>query len=399
MSSTLVRCRGVASRLRPSEIGSRDRGTRAGAVRLANGCLHHSLLTVTLIVAWQRGEDAFIVGDSAVTTLGTHAGQPLTSFGQPQQHDNFAVEEGAIKIWEIAPNMIVGVAGHVARARAFLDEVRQELAAGGELNDILSRLCSSLEEEGERRFQLVFAHRVHGHTELFRIDSQDAEDTDEPVWILGSGDDRVRALVTERIKRIGGNDDPRATADLKLAAAVASLNALNVTEHLTPSFIGGTFFGARLSASGLSWQDDLALLLYDPRFVTGRKHFTVHDDDSGVERIFTCIRGNAGLVFSSIISDRGRLLPPPWPQRTVAEWQQVAHDAYPSGRVTFEHTQMFAFIAKAYPHVTVVKRKPGSDDPLWLVGERVEINESLVESLGSTQGNGFQIRYVVGSAE
>ena len=350
---------------------------------------------MTLIVAWKDGDDAFLIGDSAVTSRVRHALDKQTSFGQEQLHDEFAVEEGAIKIWQLTSRLLVGVSGRVDGARSFIRKLREALAVGTPVDTALAELAATHRASGDERYVLVFAQSTEHQTHLIRFDSAASDESDDPVWILGSADERTRALVTERIATIAGASDPRNTPDIKLALAVASMNALNITEHLTSSFIGGAFFGARISPQGVHWQQDMTLLLYDPRLFDGRKYHVVHDEGSGIERIFICVRENSGLVFSSILSDRGRLLPPPWPARSVLEWQQVAHNAFPSRQIRFEEQRLFAFLSKVYPHVTLVVRRPNSDNPFLFVEDRIEIADEFIEDLGTMRDHSLKLRCLV----
>jgi hypothetical protein len=77
--------------------------------------------SVTLALAWLDGDVAYLCWDSAIARIGGTVQVPISSFGEAQDVDGTPVEEGAIKLHQVA-GLPVLIAGPVRRALACCDD-------------------------------------------------------------------------------------------------------------------------------------------------------------------------------------------------------------------------------------------------------------------------------------
>lgn len=110
---------------------------------------------MTLIAAWHRDGVAYLISDTAVTT--SRSAPPFSSsFGEPPKSDaGRNTFEGAAKVYRIRDAVIAGVAGNLAEAHAFMDEVRAHSAE--RVEDAVQDVAAYMHTEERALFCVLFA--------------------------------------------------------------------------------------------------------------------------------------------------------------------------------------------------------------------------------------------------
>jgi hypothetical protein len=287
---------------------------------------------MTFILGWREEDCVFICADSAVT----HRQPPLgntTSFGELQKLDRVTVEERAVKLLELSHDTLVAVCGDASAALDFVLSVRTRLKfTDTPLRTILVEVAAIAPPSDV--FELLFGHIVDGHPDLTVFSSLNG--IGGPIGngfiALGSLPAAKKDLAASLVTAVRQHGLP---PDARLGCALVALQSIGITEYLPEHGVGGAFFGARVTRTGVVWQPDLGYLTYRPGMF--RSAPIIHDGDittqvpatSAIEKVRVLIRNGAGIVLSSLGSPPARLLIPPTTENTEEEWQQIVLAAVP----------------------------------------------------------------------
>lgn len=362
---------------------------------------------MTFVLGWEDGDGVFLCTDSAVTHQGSLRG-PTSSFGEAQQVDRYCVEERAVKLLELPRQTVVAICGEAVPALDFIVSIRDQLQyTDRTLPDIVGQLATA-HVEGD--FNLLFGHLVDKRPTLSAFYSEDRtfEDIGRGAFAtLGSLPDDKHKLAAKLVRVVRRQELP---AEARLGCTLVALQALGITDYLPQHRVGGAFFGAMLTSSGLVWQPDLAYLTYGPGafkrsvFLEPGTKAPRELPSGSFEKIRVLVRHGAGILLSSLGSPAMRVLLPPTPSRSDDEWARIVLAAVPPPFHVVVKSRHFGLLSTRYTKATYIFN-PGLRRGAFAITERdgktcLEASSQLVATLEAPTPTGsFDLALILEDAD
>lgn len=318
---------------------------------------------MTVVVAWLSGSTAILCWDSAITRAGREPKNQQSSFGELQVLDGRAVEEGAIKLCDIA-GLPALVTGDVGTAGAFAKELIA-LLDKHDLRTALARL-DPVFRGCKEAFSLIFAHPLEGRIVLTRYASTSGlMEMNEPdpntCWIDGSLPEHLKSLIRTGAYAVEGMplEPPR-----KLLALLALMQAMGVAYYLPEHGVGGAFCGATFDGT-ITWQEPIIYLLSNTPTLEAAMSEAGTDGVSTTDpfQMIRCqVSDWVGLVGSSI-TRRFVVLHSPSERRTEEELRAFVQ-TFPDPFKWLVPSSAYAFIDTSKQRVVVALTRTDPPSPL-----------------------------------
>lgn len=211
---------------------------------------------MTLLVAWMRDDESFVCCDSARSVTGRSPELPDSSFGQRQDVDGNAVEEGVLKMASVAGGVAL-IAGSPDAAVNFCQRLTTL-----DPSDLLQRMerLAPIFIGTQPEFSIVVPLSIDGRAALMRFSTRDGGCVCiAPNAIIdGSAQKPLRLQVELALAAIVNNRAThRITAEEEQVAMLCFLQLLSTFEDLPAQGIGGAFVGARVGRA-VKWQPSIS---------------------------------------------------------------------------------------------------------------------------------------------
>jgi hypothetical protein len=247
-----------------------------------------------------HGGSVYLLGDSAVTVTAGPTGPALSSFGEVR-YDGVrqSVAEAALKLVEIAPGCAVAMAGDPKRAAEGVELLRTFYDESLQIPDLLSVLSNSIEPDSPDEFTLLVGRVSASGPELWRWSSTGnagAEHAEFMARIGGFNTWHVQA--TREIASVLSNQQVDEAQVLSVMAAV--VQSYGLQDVLLSHSAGGIFTGLHLSASGTSWLEDTAYVVYDNQF---NCNFVIVYCREGATVVYSSYTSETRVFFGGLFSN------------------------------------------------------------------------------------------------
>ncbi len=243
---------------------------------------------MTLILGWKTGENAYLLGDKAVTY--TYAGEESeeikTSFEENtySNEKNIVVERQA-KIFNFK-RVALGFSGDWERINAFLDTFKQALGSIDDVRQALERTVISLGPyHSKNEIKLIAVIPKAPGSSLLYFDPDKYQNIQEVTAgnaiMFGSAQSMHLGQMKTMLSHIYQNhpNDPQSF----LATVLGFVQSLGVNNYTMEHGFGGAYSGLYATQESIEWQADLLFCLYS-------------DFNDPVSFIYSIIRDNGHVV-------------------------------------------------------------------------------------------------------
>jgi hypothetical protein len=329
---------------------------------------------VTYCAAWKSKGTVFLLADTAVTSK-TSPTTTHTSFGQLHAEvRGETVHEALLKLVPLGDGIVAAFSGEVSLANHCLDFIRDGVAQGIGLAELLAAMTVSLGPFEEDRVVelLIAASTKAGDAQLQYWDTRSGLKLDpQDCYQIGSLTSWHPELTLRLASQFHQSSLPQ---ERVLAVMTAIVQSYGVHDNLIDMNVGGAIYGVRTGDGKVQWQPDTNFVLYDASF----KFPAV---------ICSAVRNNALAVRSTFTDDLrvfAHTTSLPTPDPIDDEWLASVRSQLDSGR-----SKYWVFLSTLEKNVTVVCRAD-VDNPSRLVlmkvdsaipGEHENVGLSISEEL------------------
>jgi hypothetical protein len=212
---------------------------------------------LTLCAAWIRGQNVYLIADSAVTK-----GTPLTSarshFGElHENHRGRSVEESALKIFR-QEHTAVGFAGDADLA---LEIFKTYVALSSRYNAREAFECAwySNTPFNDRICFALLAFYDGNHPRLIQFGADTIIEPADGCAVIGALSESESDLVKQTLLTLRSDYEPNDV----LSLCIVSLQRHSIFYNFMHRGIGGHYAGLSIGADGLAWMPPLMHIIFD----------------------------------------------------------------------------------------------------------------------------------------
>lgn len=338
---------------------------------------------MTACIGWLNNGNAFIVADSAQTTLGTNATPRQTSVGEEQSYEDGVLDERAAKFVKIGEQTIGAIVGSVQDGMLALAKVKQALSRSSSIEDALQPFVS-FTDDNIRRFQLLIAHNFNQRSSLWLIDPlgnrpvQQIYEDNKPV-VLGSlpaeQTDMIKDIIVVMCNQPNLENDP----DHMLSGALAVLQAMSQRSKFPLNNVGGLFFGAYVSNNGIHYQKDIT------HFIYSRREADINNINIDVVAT-ACIRQGLWLAWSNLTKGEIKVFANDVDYLSNEQIEKIMSPVMQEKKGSYySKSEFYTFIDKITGSVALVDCRIGADTGHWFTfaDNQIKFSKALSQAIAT----------------
>ncbi|GEM_PF-3464189 len=219
---------------------------------------------MTYVLAWKRGQNIYLVADSAITISGNTGKikSENSSFGEHYQSDSKVVKQGTLKLFSIQNNLLLGYSGNVDLAYEFIDVFKRVYENTNNVRQALILARDGIRpDEREIRIVIGFIDDIIPTIVSYNYDRDGRIKYHDEIVRLGFGE---TFPVNEYIKEFNSIvDNSNMDEYAHLAIIIATVQHTCLIDNTFKLGVGGFICGAIINQHGIFWQKDMAYILYE----------------------------------------------------------------------------------------------------------------------------------------
>ncbi|KAA3634974.1 MAG: hypothetical protein DWQ02_10525 [Bacteroidetes bacterium] len=218
---------------------------------------------MTYIIGWKNKNCVFLSGDMAIKRNSKLKLKDTKSiFGEDIiNEEDVSVNEECLKVFKINQKVVLAFSGEVKPALDFIEQIKNSISEEAPL-DTIEFIVKNYESKIDEFTIFIGLIDKEEKARLFSFKSCTNQllESEEPIQ-SGSLNQEHRDLSEIICRDISKNTI--ISEDDELAIVNTFHQNLLIQEKLLTEAVGGIFFGIKLCPSGVSWQKDTSLIVYD----------------------------------------------------------------------------------------------------------------------------------------
>lgn len=219
---------------------------------------------MTYCIGWKDNLNVYLAADSAISFNPINKselskGAKYSSFGEiHEEYSRKHVEEGKLKLNNLANQIIVASAGSVQEINDVLESIEESLNLQIPIRKALEIVSNSV---AYNNAQLLIGFMENQRPVLLYFDTKTINEAGD-IFQIGSGigrdtwTDRMKWLIEKSINM-------RYSQEMLLTSVVSVLQSYAMRERMMPLGVGGVFTGVSVSTKGVKWCDDITYYVYN----------------------------------------------------------------------------------------------------------------------------------------